>query len=481
MLAGGLAVIGLVTATAPGSAAAPSARTAPSLAPRIINGAQGDPAQFPFLVSLLSNERLKKYNVFEAQFCAGTLTTPLTVVTAAHCVVDQDSGIPTKQTDMSIGIGANLRAADLRIVEVASVAPNPNYSRRSRTNDIAVITLKAPLNDVGLIRPLTPAESPAYTAEGAPLTVAGWGNMSTTTKNFPDVFQSGALVAFPDSTCGASAPYTLNGVPFRGFDSSEADPASMLCAGGVTADGQRIDSCQGDSGGPLIGGAGPDARLVGVVSWGNDCAENFPGVYTRVSAENEFLASQGAIPGPVPVTPPAMLIEPQSSAVRIAFAPPQDGSLVTAYGATIQDPVTGQVVTCFASARSDGVLPACLAGGLTNATAYNVTAIQGSALGNSPVSAPVPVTPLPVPTPGRIRSAEAFAGGTAVLRVTRSFDNGSPLLAERVVCLPVSGGLPRVAKVTGRDVIVKRYSCVLQARNAVGTGRSLPFGLTGKR
>lgn len=53
--------------------------------------------------------------------------------------------------------------------------------------------------------------------------------------------------------------------------------SGMICA---FANSPPRDACQGDSGGPLV----MDDTLIGVVSWGEGCANaTYPGVYTRVS------------------------------------------------------------------------------------------------------------------------------------------------------------------------------------------------------
>jgi len=478
------AVVATAVAVVLALAVAPAAQAQsnPTVAPRVINGNEGNGAEYPFLVSLLLVDRLPHPGPFEAQFCAGTLTSPTTVVTAAHCVVDQNDGTVRNPATFVIGVGPDLNAPDYRVVAIGGVSVNPNYSRRTATNDVAVLTLATPVTDVPVLTPVSPAEGAAYTGSGQPVRVIGWGNTSTTTHAFPHVFQVGVLAVFPDSVCGGGEAFVLNGLTFRGFAAGEANAQTQICAGGVTADSKRIDSCQGDSGGPLIAGVGAAARLVGIVSWGNDCANEYPGVYTRVAAEYDFLKALNAVIASVPAAPPTIAVQPQSGAVRISFEVNPPGSEATAFAATVLDPATGQAINCFAQPRKDGGTPACLAGGLTNGTAYQVTAITGNAAGNSAPTAPYGFIPQPVPTPGAIKKALQTGSGRVALRVTPSIDNGSPLIVERVLCTPSAGGAQRTAAVSGRAAVVKRLpvgvsSCILRARNAVGVADSMPFAV----
>lgn len=82
--------------------------------------------------------------------------------------------------------------------------------------------------------------------------------------------------------------------------SSESITDDMICAG---VDGGGKDSCQGDSGGPLIqevynGDGTFTHKHIGVVSWGYGCAlADFPGVYARTSAGEEFIKNTVCAPG----------------------------------------------------------------------------------------------------------------------------------------------------------------------------------------
>ena len=68
--------------------------------------------------------------------------------------------------------------------------------------------------------------------------------------------------------------------------------SNMICAG--VAQGGK-DACKRDSGGPLAAQLGGRANLVGVVSWGQGCAEaSYPGVYTRVVSFRSWIDKQVA-------------------------------------------------------------------------------------------------------------------------------------------------------------------------------------------
>ena len=64
---------------------------APMRSPAIVNGNPAPAGSLPFVVSILERDRIAADGPWQAQYCAGALTTPTTVVTAAHCVVNQKS------------------------------------------------------------------------------------------------------------------------------------------------------------------------------------------------------------------------------------------------------------------------------------------------------------------------------------------------------------------------------------------------------
>lgn len=468
----------------PGQAAVEAAGQAavPAAAPRIVNGVQEPAADYPWLVSLLSRSRFDREGPYQAQFCGGTLTTPTTVVTAAHCVTNQDTGAVRDPATVLIGFGSSLRDRNMPVVGVTTITVNPAYARRTASNDIAVLTLDRPVTDVASLPPVSLAESTSLTAPGTPVRAVGWGNTSGDAKSYPDVFRVGRMVVFPDASCGGGENFSVGSVRFIGFAPGEADAAVMICAAGATPSGQVIDACQGDSGGPLVAGEGAAARLVGVVSWGEECATDRPGVYTRISSELDFLASANAIPVAdivIPVLAPGLEVLPRAGRLLVNITPPADGSTVSALAATAVDPASGQTWNCFAAPRPAGASSQCVIEGLIDGVTYEVTAIAGNELGNSPVAGPVAGTPVPLPDPGRITRLRAVGAGTVVATVTPTEAHGTELTVNQIVCRPLPGGREVTAPISGRKVSITklrpvRYACRVEAANAYGALQSAP-------
>lgn len=483
----GLAVFALMGALVVAAAPISNAAVAgDGLTPRVVNGQSVTAGQFPFVVALIDAERFESEGAYQSQFCGGSLTTPTTIVTAAHCLVDEKSGRVDDASSVLVSFGGDLKAGDIRVVRVSAIAVHPEYDAEMVLNDVAVLTLSEPVTDVQIVMPMRPSDVSDYVAPGATVTVMGWGNQSTTGNRYPEFLRLGALRVFPDASCGRDEPYTITDITFDGFDSDEADPARMVCAAGVTNEGKVIDACQGDSGGPLVGGEGASLRLVGVVSWGEDCGTKHPGVYTRISAMTDFLIAQQAIATLAPTIAPGLGIEPLSGALRVTFAVTPDGSVIRTLAATATDLATGTTTSCFAEPRRDHLPPFCTIGGLTNGVTYSVSGISANTLGNSPPAAPVTGAPAAVPIVGAIRAVTTAPGGFARFRVSPSDGNGATIDSVRVDCTPLAGGPNRGARVVAGAALVtrlaaQRYSCAVVAVNAVGEARSNPRLVVGRR
>ena len=90
----------------------------------------------------------------------------------------------------------------------------------------------------------------------------------------------------PEDLMKVSVPVTDRATCREQYGESDITD-NMFCAG--LEEGGK-DACQGDSGGPMIDESG---ALVGVVSWGNGCAQaGYSGVYTRVGQFVDWVNEQ---------------------------------------------------------------------------------------------------------------------------------------------------------------------------------------------
>ncbi len=241
----------------------------------VVGGTKTEPGRGTFVVALVDSREGRK-TVAAGQFCAATAVRRDVIITAAHCVMDED-GIRAAPSDFRIFAGKVMPLRRGRLLRPKSILIHPSFNDGAGAvnADVAVIRLRAPLRDITPIGLAGPADAEA-SAPGAPLGLWGWGNRSTMGDNAPRQLHDGIVHRYSDARCDE-----LYGRLFNA--------ASQLCAG--RTDGS-VDACDGDSGGPLTAtGANGRAVLIGVVSFGEGCGRpDFPTVYTKLFRYRTFLA-----------------------------------------------------------------------------------------------------------------------------------------------------------------------------------------------
>jgi secreted trypsin-like serine protease len=259
------------------------------VAPEIVGGQEATPGEWPWQVALVVKGST---NLFNGQFCGGSLVAAQWVVTAAHCVYDNYG-----QIDNNIDIVAGVHdltnpQAGYQQINALQIIPHPNYNANTSDFDIALIKLKTPvtLGGSGATRtgivPLVPAT--VGSLSGVVSTITGWGTLTDGGSSSPVLME-------------VSVPIILNSVCNDSQHYAGEITSNMLCAG-YESGGK--DSCAGDSGGPLVVQNGSDWQLAGVVSWGYGCAvAHYPGVYTRVSQFTTWINTQIGSPVPTSATP----------------------------------------------------------------------------------------------------------------------------------------------------------------------------------
>ncbi|NXL86620.1 FA7 factor, partial [Alectura lathami] len=223
---------------------------------RISGGTLCHRGQCPWQV-LIRNSR-------DVGFCGGSLINSRWVITAAHCL---DLVRPHHVT---VGdFDKYRRELKEQKIGVEQSWTHPHYDSNNYNADIALLYLSSDVVFNEYVLPIclpSPGLAALLSQEGTVGMVSGWGATHLRGSPLRFLMRVRLPIASMDACQRATARLVTD---------------NMFCAGHGT---EATDACKGDSGGPFAVSYHNTWFLLGIVSWGDGCAEEGKyGVYTRVS------------------------------------------------------------------------------------------------------------------------------------------------------------------------------------------------------
>uniref|UniRef100_A0A1Q3FET4 Putative trypsin-like serine protease n=1 Tax=Culex tarsalis TaxID=7177 RepID=A0A1Q3FET4_CULTA len=237
---------------------------AASTEPKIVGGFPAEQDATLHQVSI-RYRTLDELSFGRGHICGGSLINNRTVLTAAHCLVDLETGQRFPASTFRVVGGSVDRMQQTEntvVVNVDKTYVHTGFDPNNIENDIALMILSTPIpNEHPTLRPIERASSQPSSATSCQ--TSGWGTTIFGQNVSPNTLLAVNVTVQPTELCNGTTSYDGH---LR---------AGMFCAGQTGK-----DACQGDSGGPLV----CDGKLAGVVSHGKNCGlDGYPGIYSDVA------------------------------------------------------------------------------------------------------------------------------------------------------------------------------------------------------
>jgi secreted trypsin-like serine protease len=269
-------------ALAPGSASAGGGAHV-----SVIGGWPATAREFPFMALIAAHEEGTEYR------CSGTVVSPNIILTAAHCVLNEEKTEFLNPANVTVLTGTGNVSLPGTVSTVERLAIDPSYISSGTYggwHDAGIIQLTG-----GVVAPAVKLATSEIWSAGTGAYMVGWGVTSPYQTGFSPEMQQGETVVQSKTLCQNEI-----GPHFH--------PVAELCT--LDYPSYQSATCNGDSGGPLLMVRNREYVEIGITSFGTEegCPTDSPRVDTRADVEAAWVSREiAAHPPPGAASPPLQL------------------------------------------------------------------------------------------------------------------------------------------------------------------------------